>query len=352
MLQPVYGYRLAWSAGKSSSLLMRGRSRHFTPNSYGFQALPRPDTRLPARVVHRDCFCRSVSAPRCALFVLSTLTMQCGHDRRPIRVAARCRASPAQRANAACATFSSYASTASREPERRGQSAAPGAARPPYKAHRIIQTRLPNLSRVMLSFNDKGMATTDRGVMLDLRGFSTIFWRHEMKIKKLIVAGIIFGAVGNTASAQVNIINDWYVAPLVSFTVNSSHRAKDYGVAGAGALGKVLSEKWNIELSGQYVDFGAHDNQASIGIDALYFIERNKKFSPFITLGLGGVDEGSMPNNDKNQRLMLRGGVGFTVNVIRNVDFRMDAKYQWHGSTAGAPNLGDFFITSGLYIYF
>jgi OmpA-OmpF porin, OOP family len=173
-----------------------------------------------------------------------------------------------------------------------------------------------------------------------------------MKIIRLIVAGIIIAETGSTAFAQTGVINDWYVAPIASFSINSPHRAKDHGAAGAVALGKVLNESWNVELSGQYVDFGANDHQASIGLDALYFIKRNRKFSPYITLGLGGVYEGPLPNDSKNQYLMLRGGIGFTTNITRNIDFRMDARYQWHGSTAGAPNLGDYFISGGLNIYF
>ncbi|CAN0627955.1 OMP_b-brl domain-containing protein [Burkholderia multivorans] len=173
-----------------------------------------------------------------------------------------------------------------------------------------------------------------------------------MKTIRLVVAGIIFGAMGGTASAQVDIVNSWYVAPIVSLTINSPHRADHYGVAGGGVLGKVLSESWNVELGGQFVDFGAHDKQASIGVDALYFIKRNRKFSPYVTLGAGGVYEGREPNNNRNQWLMLRGGVGFTAGITRSMDFRMDARYQWHGSTAGAPNLGDYFISSGLNIYF
>jgi len=173
-----------------------------------------------------------------------------------------------------------------------------------------------------------------------------------MKTIRLVVAGIIFGAIGGTASAQVDIVHNWYVAPIVSLAVNSPHRVEHYGVAGGGAVGKVLSESWNVELNGQYVDFGAHDRQTSIGLDALYFIKRNRIFSPFVTLGAGGVYEGRAPNDNKNKWLMLRGGAGFTVGVTRNIDFRMDARYQWHGSKDGAPSLGDYLISSGLNIYF
>ncbi|MFC4706830.1 outer membrane beta-barrel protein [Paraburkholderia caffeinitolerans] len=173
-----------------------------------------------------------------------------------------------------------------------------------------------------------------------------------MKIMHLAIATFVSVATAYPAFAKDAIDNDWYIAPTFSFTINDSNRAKSTGVAGGAALGKVLNENWNIELAGQYVDFGAEDNQASIVLDALYFLKRNKSFSPYVTLGIGGVHEGPLPNDGRNQDLLLRGGVGFTTSLNKYIDFRMDARYQWHGSTGGAPNLGDCFISAGLNIYF
>ncbi len=100
--------------------------------------------------------------------------------------------------------------------------------------------------------------------------------------------------------------------------------------------------------------FGAHDNQADIGIDSLYFFQRNPLFSPFATLGLGYVYEGSLPThrNGSYERLMLRGGLGFTTNITKNIDFRMDTRYQWHGAKSNASDLGDWFISAGVNFYF
>ncbi|WP_322049249.1 outer membrane beta-barrel protein [Paraburkholderia sp. J67] len=173
---------------------------------------------------------------------------------------------------------------------------------------------------------------------------------------RLAIVGFASVVTALPVYAQDTLGTDWYVAPTASLTINDSARAHSTGVAGGLALGKVLNDSWNVELAGQYADFGsqdgAQDNQASIVVDALYFLKRSEKFSPYITLGIGGVHEGPLPNQDRNEDLLLRGGIGFTTRLTKYVDFRVDARYQWHGSTGGAPNLGDCFISAGLNIYF
>lgn len=173
-----------------------------------------------------------------------------------------------------------------------------------------------------------------------------------MKSMRLFLACMVSALSAHCAFAQSVADKTWYVAPTVSLTINDSARTDSTGVAGGVALGKVLSDHWNVELAGQFVSFGDQDHQASLVLDGLYFLKRNKTFSPFITLGVGGVHEGPLPNDGQNRDLLLRGGVGFTTSLSRNVDFRMDARYQWHGSTGGAPDLGDYFVSAGLNIYF
>lgn len=173
-----------------------------------------------------------------------------------------------------------------------------------------------------------------------------------MRLIRLLLVCIVSAVSAHSAFAQSATEKTWYVAPMASLTINDSARTHSTGVAGGGALGKILSDHWNVELSGQYAAFGDKDNQANITLDGLYFFKRNKVFSPFITAGVGGVHEGPLPTEGRNRDLLLRGGVGFTTSLSQNVDFRMDARYQWHGSTGGAPNLGDCFVSAGLNIYF
>jgi hypothetical protein len=174
-----------------------------------------------------------------------------------------------------------------------------------------------------------------------------------MKISKLAFASIALSTIAAGASAQT-VASNWYAAPTVSAVITSPHREDRVGAATGITFGKVLNDQWNIELGSQYSMFGAHDNQLNVGLDSLYFFERSPLFSPFATLGLGYVYEGPLPNQGRGtyERLMLRGGLGFTTNITKNVDFRLDARYQWHGARSGASGLGDWFITTGLNFYF
>jgi hypothetical protein len=174
-----------------------------------------------------------------------------------------------------------------------------------------------------------------------------------MKEKKHIFAALIVGATATTAFSQT-VDSSWYVVPNVNFVIDSPHREAGVGWATELALGKVLNDRWSIELGGQFVDFGAGDKQANVGLDALYFFDPNPYFSPFATLGSGYVYEGSSPAQDRNkdEELMLRGGLGFTTKISKNIDFRMDGRYQWHGARSGAPSLSDWFIAAGVNVYF
>ncbi len=174
-----------------------------------------------------------------------------------------------------------------------------------------------------------------------------------MKTAKLLFPAIIFGAVSTAAFSQT-VNPSWYVAPNFSFVIDSPHREANVGWATELALGKVLSDRWNVELGGQFADFGENDKQANVGLDALFFFSRNPYFSPYATFGLGYVYEGSSPavDNGKDEDLMVRGGLGFTTKISKNVDFRMDARYQWHGAKSEAPSLGDWFISAGVNVYF
>lgn len=175
-----------------------------------------------------------------------------------------------------------------------------------------------------------------------------------MKISSLAVAAI-FGLTGTAAFAQTLNTAGWYVSPTVGYVINDSSRVKDSGGAVGLAIGKVLNDKWNVELSSQYLRMdGTDDEQGSIGVDGLYFLNRNPAFAPYATLGLAYSREGATNNsNSKNENLMTKTGIGFTKKLTNKIDFRTDVRYQWHGNKdrhSGASSLGDWVISVGLNI--
>lgn len=183
-----------------------------------------------------------------------------------------------------------------------------------------------------------------------------------MKISSLATA-IVLGLTGTAAFAQPTN-SGWYIAPTVGVTLNDSVREASTGKSVSLAIGKALNEKWNVEFGVQHLklassNIGDDDIQTSVGVDALYFFNRNPDFAPYAMVGLAYALEarpyGSYPRNDN---LLLKTGLGFTKELSQNIDFRTDVRYQWHNNKTGvignksASDVGDWVVSVGLNIYF
>ncbi len=173
----------------------------------------------------------------------------------------------------------------------------------------------------------------------------------QLNLAQALAAVFVFAASGTSAYAQ-SVDRDWYAGPTASYTINDRDRTENDGWAVGVVAGKVLDDHWNVELSGQYADFGAKDDQATLVVDALYFLARTHSFSPYVTLGLGDVYEGGLPVHSSFNNLLLRGGVGFTKAITDNVDLRVDTRYQWHENVSGTPPYGDWFFSVGANYHF
>ena len=166
---------------------------------------------------------------------------------------------------------------------------------------------------------------------------------------KNFITAIALGLTGTAAFAQM-ADTGWYIAPTVGVVLNDSDRVKNTGAAVGLAIGKVLNEKWNVEFGGQYLRLdGKNDEQASIGVDGLYFFNRNPDFAPYAVAGLAYAREGYSDTN-RNNNLLAKVGLGFTKRLTDTIDFRTDARYQTHTNRAGSGNLGDWVISAGLNI--
>ena len=166
---------------------------------------------------------------------------------------------------------------------------------------------------------------------------------------KALISVIALTLTGTAVFAQTNNAG-WYIAPTMGVVLNDSDRAKNTGAAVGLALGKVLNDKWNVEFGGQYLRLdGKRDEQGSIGIDGLYFFNRNPDFAPYAVAGLAYAREGFSDTN-RNNNLLGKVGLGFTKRLTDTIDFRTDARYQVHGNRAGSGNLGDWVISAGLNI--
>lgn len=175
-----------------------------------------------------------------------------------------------------------------------------------------------------------------------------------MKISSL-AATLVLGLTGTATFAQATHDGRWYIAPTAGVVINDSQRHGDTGGAVGLAIGKAVNEKWNVEFGSQYIKHSSspRDRQASIGVDGLYFFNRNPDFAPYALVGLGYVREGGSNNGGRNDNALLKAGLGFTKRLTDNIDFRTDARYQVHGNkgnSGGSGNLGDWVISAGLNI--
>ncbi len=168
-----------------------------------------------------------------------------------------------------------------------------------------------------------------------------------MKIATL-TASLILGLSGTTALAQT-ATTDWYLAPTIGVTMNDGSRASNTGMGVGLVVGKMLNSRWNVEVGGQYLRLdGSRDRQGSVGVDGLFFFNRNANFAPYAVVGLGMAREGGPTGHNDN--LLLKAGLGFTKQLNRTTDLRADIRYQEHKNkdrAAGGGRLGDTVISVG-----
>jgi OOP family OmpA-OmpF porin len=186
-------------------------------------------------------------------------------------------------------------------------------------------------------------------LIIDVIQATSYFFSFSKTFMKKLLTLIALALTGTTVFAQATH-SGWYIAPTVGVVLNDSDRAKNTGGAVGLAIGKALNDKWNVEYNAQYLRLdGKNDEQASIGVDGLYFFNRNPDFAPYAVAGLAYAREGYSDTN-KNNNLLAKVGLGFTKRLSDTIDFRTDARYQVHGNRAGSGNLGDWVISAGLNI--
>ena len=88
---------------------------------------------------------------------------------------------------------------------------------------------------------------------------------------------------------------------------------------------------------------GRNDEQGNIGVDGLYFFNRNPAFAPYAVTGLAYARE-SFSDANRNNNLLGKVELVSVKRLTENIDFRTDARYQVHGNRAGTGSLGDWVI--------
>ena len=134
-------------------------------------------------------------------------------------------------------------------------------------------------------------------------------------------------ALSNPVFAET--ANSWYVSPTISYIDKDNARpnqdSTDHRLN--FAIGKEVSEHFNIEF-----DYGHSTSINSVELDALLFLNRESKFAPYFTAGIGFLNTDLENYNNSNPT--WSGGLGALTKlgsgegVFENVNLRTEVRMQ------------------------
>ncbi len=169
-----------------------------------------------------------------------------------------------------------------------------------------------------------------------------------MNNKSLIAAvALVTASVSHLASAGEYLDKRWYVAPFgtyINLGGNHLNRGNTDGFGGGLAIGKMISEHFNLEIKGMFQNTGGpqeqklpHGNWDSQGAtaDIQYFFKRGK-FSPYAVLGVGGLSTTVAGRNAAS--FIVEPGAGLTFEVTDNFLIRSDVRYRYNSSEVLFPS--------------
>lgn len=173
---------------------------------------------------------------------------------------------------------------------------------------------------------------------------------HVKTLPTLIALGL------SSVALQAHAMDDrFYLAPTLNYTFADDDRNADDSLGGGLALGKPVSPSWNLELalSGSRLerDAGGDYDLWGLGVDGLYFFNRNASFAPYGVIGVGALHTKVPGQSDTG--LMANAGLGFMKQLSDNLSLRADARYRWDDNSADAFNansFGDWLLNVGLNI--
>lgn len=171
-------------------------------------------------------------------------------------------------------------------------------------------------------------------------------------MKKSLMSFAVAAALGVTAftaTAEDMYRGAWYAVPGISYMNTDSDLEADNGAGGFIAIGKELSQSWDIQGRLGYnradedtgiAGAGGKYKQTTLGLDALYMFSRDK-FRPFLLAGIGAarnnVDYSGVGLTDKTKTSWLAGlGLGAQYLFSDSFGIQADLRHQW--SKAEAKN--------------
>ncbi|HUP92348.1 MAG TPA: Ig-like domain-containing protein [Solimonas sp.] len=171
-------------------------------------------------------------------------------------------------------------------------------------------------------------------------------------------APVAAAVVRPASAAEADPLHDrrWYVAPMLAYVFPTCDDCLERGTGWQLALGKAVSEHWNLELAvtDRKLDLkrgpgSSHDT--SYGAAALWLPDRTQRFAPFALIGAGAHHQAQDPDKDSTVPYGTA-GAGFLYNPFHwNPTIRGGAQWirPFGGDYCGK---GDTLATLGLQFQF
>ncbi|MFU8820189.1 MAG: OmpA family protein [Gammaproteobacteria bacterium] len=172
-------------------------------------------------------------------------------------------------------------------------------------------------------------------------------------MKRVVIAGIIATglALGGTATAAEKP-GQWYVAPMASVIWVDDNRLTDDEVGAALAVGRAISDAWNVEFHsfGYQLDGIDETDYWGIGVDFMNVYYRDGRISPYL-LGGGGWNVKNREFGSDNKNSYLNVAAGFLTDIVRDgsVALRTELRYRFDGES---PSAKDLMLNIGVQIPF
>lgn len=161
-------------------------------------------------------------------------------------------------------------------------------------------------------------------------------------MRNLIRAGLVLAslAMSSLTFAQSEELEMRpYVSGLYSYTFENSDRVgTEEGQGWSLSAGKAINKYWGWEFGGFYSKFkddgtpaGADQREYGGKLDGMFFYSRNPSFSPYFSVGVGGVKTEVRNTNLSDTSPLADAGVGFFKFFTlggKDLGLRMDLRYR------------------------
>lgn len=124
-----------------------------------------------------------------------------------------------------------------------------------------------------------------------------------------------------------------YVSPFVTYSIADEDRLSDDSVRGGVMFGQTISERLNLELGVISQEFDAEPGgqsfeEVGVKLDALWFISRGEKFSPYVATGIGAIETSNTVSNATSVDPAADLGLGFFYGSENGVAMRADVRHR------------------------